>query len=168
MRLILLIVACTLVLYFNMKQETFTATKYQKYAVPDKSKLGEQRYLRYLSDINDKFQQEIPKTGPFKGSCDDTINKLAENKALRYAHDKMFNDRSKFGDNIFERDPCVTLANYVCEFTDPNMYLSETANFPPRWTVKTLAKTPLPKHTNLNCFNSTLNCCRRSQNNKLF
>jgi hypothetical protein len=135
---------------------------------PMKDTLGEQRYLSYLSDVNDAFQQAIPKTGPFKGTCNDTINKIAENKALKSAYDKMMSDKTKFNGELFEKDHCVTLANWVCEFTDPNMYLSESLYFPPRWIVPTLAKMKLPKTTSLSCFNTNLNCCRRAQKNKTY
>lgn len=154
--------------YNNITEQFESTTSLQDLDITSTKALGEQRYLSYLSDVNDAFQEAIPRTGPFKGTCDDTINKIAENKALKSAYDKMMSDKTKFNGELFEKDHCVTLANWVCEFTDPNMYLSESLYFPPRWIVPTLAKMKLPKSTSLSCFNTNLNCCRRAQKNKTY
>ena len=119
--------------------------------------LKEQRYLTFLGNLDKNFKSKSPKTGPFRGSCDDKINTLLQLTAL----DEEYSNLHK-KTNTFNSDPCVAVSNYLCEFTHPNMYLSETS-MPPKWLMSSLKNIPPPTHTNLNCFATNYNCCKHSQ-----
>lgn len=124
----------------------------------EKAELGEQRYLTFLTDVNNSWKSKVPKTGPFRGSCDDKVNERIQNEALKEAYTKL--DSLSLSQQ-FSRDPCIAYANYLCEFTDPNMYIVNSL-FPPRWLVKTYSSQALPKQTYLSCFNQNYDCCKSS------
>jgi hypothetical protein len=116
--------------------------------------LKEQRYLTFLSNLNENFKSKAPKTGPFRGSCDDKINNAIQLKALHEEYSRLPKTNS-------HQDSCLAAANHLCEFTHPYMYLSET-QMPPKWLMKSLKNLPLPTHVNLSCFASNYNCCKQS------
>jgi hypothetical protein len=129
-----------------------------------------QRYLQFLSNINDKFKEAMPKTGPFRGSCDDNLNEQTQKRVLSQVFEKMNTENKDFPRYRTEhskKDPkrgydCVGMASHVCEMTNPYFYLSESNYFPPPWTVKTYKSIDYPTHTNLSCFNKNFDCCKSS------
>lgn len=136
--------------------QPFDQEKYKELLLPTKTIKG-QRYLSFLDDLNTDFKGRLPKTGPFRGTCDDKLNKAIEKLSLKAVFDKNIDERGLRAD--FKRDPCVAISNYLCEFTDPNMYLTES-QMPPRWLMKSLKDAPLPMHVDIACYNKTYNCCR--------
>jgi hypothetical protein len=121
------------------------------------NELKENRYLSFLSKAHDAFKLKAPRKGPFRGTCDDKVNVAMQREALKTA----FKDTSRDLDEKFPKDPCVAISNHLCEFTDPNLYLSES-RFPPRWLMKTMKGQTLPMQTNIPCYNRTYDCCKQS------
>lgn len=126
----------------------------------DNSPQKPQIYLDFLSDLNQNMKSKAPITGAFRGSCDDKVNQQFQNQALYESYSKLNKDNLS---EKFKRDPCIAYANYLCEFTDPALYLSENQYFPPRWLTKTYKDQRMPYYTNISCFNSNYNCCKQSK-----
>ncbi len=131
---------------------------YKELLIPTTTK--QQRYLSFLSELNDNFKNKIPQTGPFRGTCNDKLNQVLQNESLKEVFNKQV--KSNNLENEFKRDPCIAVSNHLCQFTDPKMYLSES-QIPPRWLMKSLRDKPLPHHVDLSCFNRTYNCCKQSK-----
>lgn len=134
----------------------------------DKNK---QKYLQFLGDTNDKFKEYMPKTGTFRGSCDDKINEKIQKRILSEVFEKGGADKSTtlYKTEHSRVDPnksydCVGISNNLCESVNPFFYLSDSTHFPPPWTVSTYKDIDYPKNTNLNCFSKTFDCCRSSLN----
>jgi hypothetical protein len=151
--------------FFLVKKEDYAntalITKYDDLTVSQDG-LKEQRYLHFLSDVNDSVKEQMPKTGVFRGSCDDKVNIDIQKKVLNRAYMKVIKDNGLIKD--FQKDVCVSAANYLCEMTDPTLYLSQS-RMPPRWMMKSYRDVHLPKNTDLACFVSNYNCCKKSMTN---
>lgn len=128
---------------------------YKKQSVEKLENLKEQRYLSFLGNVNENFKSKSPKTGPFRGSCDDKINTMIQLKALNEEYSRILSKSAA------HQDPCVAVSQYLCEFTHPNMYLSET-QMAPKWLVKSLKNKPPPTHINLSCFATNYDCCKNA------
>jgi len=132
---------------------------------------NKQKYLQFLGNINDKFKEYMPKTGTFRGSCDDKVNQSIQKRVLAEVFEKQDSDKGK-GSYKREKskiDPsksydCVGISSNLCESPNPYFYLSESTHFPPPWTIATYKNVDYPKVTNLKCFNKNLDCCRSSLN----
>lgn len=130
---------------------------------------NKQKYLQFLGNINDKFKEYMPKTGTFRGSCDDKVNEAIQKRVLDEVFEKQDADKNK---GLYKReksktDPsksydCVGISTNLCEAPNPYSYLSESSHFPPPWTIATYKNIDYPKVTNLKCFNKNLDCCRSS------
>jgi hypothetical protein len=124
----------------------------ENYIIEDPSQLKPQRYINFLSTLNDMY---ISKTQhpmfPLRGAG---VSKNTENEVIKAAYSTI-PPQSSF------KDECVEKANYLCEMTDPQMYLPET-RYPPRWELKSLKDIPLPKRTDLACYNSNYSCCKNA------
>lgn len=119
-----------------------------------------QAYLDYLQELSDEYKARMPMDSKvFRGTCNDNLNKKMQSDALK----TVFTKRLEDGNATFKKDPCIGIASQLCEFTHPNLYLSES-HMPPRWLIKSYQGTPLPKHVNLNCFQSNYNCCKQGTN----
>lgn len=134
---------------------------YTIYKLDKRIALKPQRYLTFLSNVNDSLKSQMPKTAAFRGSCDDKVNERVQNESLKDAYTKLDTDGVLKAQ--FSRDPCIAYAHHLCQFTDPSLYLTETKTMAPRWLVNTYKNQELPTHVSLNCFNSNYNCCKRSQ-----
>jgi hypothetical protein len=165
-----------------------TVPKYLEVSGLDPNK---QKYLQFLANINDKFKEYMPKTGSFRGSCDDKVNEriqklvLEENFAKRETEYKKQTDKKQTDKKqtdkkqtdrpyVYKREQsrtkpaisynCVGISNDLCETTDPYFYLLDSSYFPPPWTVASYKNIDYPKNTNLSCFNKTFDCCKSSLN----
>jgi hypothetical protein len=162
MAIFLVVIIVILVLFWAPILDNFRVievdplSQYKQLLIPTTTK--KQRYLSFLDNLNVRFKSNLPKTGPYRGTCDDKLNQTLQNKSLN----DVFNSEIKNNDleESFRKDPCVAVSNYLCEFTDPNMYLSES-QMPPRWIMKSLKDQPLPSHVDIHCFNRIYNCCRQ-------
>lgn len=138
---------------------------------------NKQKYLQFLGNINDKFKSAMPKTGAFRGSCDDKINEQIQKGILEDVFNKqdiefgkkqtdkpIVYKKEKSKKNPIKSYDCVGVSNDLCETTNPYFYLSDSSHFPPPWTVSTYKNMDYPKNTNLNCFNKTFDCCKSSLN----
>uniref|UniRef100_A0A6C0H770 Uncharacterized protein n=1 Tax=viral metagenome TaxID=1070528 RepID=A0A6C0H770_9ZZZZ len=163
---------CLVWLLFRLQsRDTFTQEQtngennyednYKNYKLDNFTSVKPQRYLTFLSDVNDSLKSQMPRTGAYRGSCDDKLNERIQNEALTDAYTKL--DGGGILKAQFARDPCFIYANHLCELTDPSLYLVESKIMAPRWLVNTYKNQALPTHVSLNCFNSNYDCCKRSQ-----
>jgi hypothetical protein len=150
MAIAVLIVIVILILIFSTK------------SIEKLENLKDQRYLSFLSNVNENFKSKAPKTGAFRGSCDDRINTQIQLKALHEEYSRIQGtEHSRIHGGNNGGDPCVSVANYLCEFTHPNMYLSET-QMAPKWLMKSLKDVSPPTHINLSCFATNYDCCKNA------
>jgi hypothetical protein len=144
--MILIILFLVIVLFLTKKKEDFTLNhvggqgKYEKNKIEPLKR--QQKFLTYLSSLNDIYKSKIKKLSK-KEICNDKINEKIQIDAVR----QVFNTPK----NKME---CIIKASEVCEFTDPNLYLSETT-FPLGW----IKDVELPKNVDLSCFNQNYDCC---------
>lgn len=143
------------ILFGNPSIDNFDPlSHYKELLIPATTK--KQRYLSFLDDLNVNYKNKLPQTGPYRGTCDDKLNQVLQNKSLQEVFDNQINDNNL--QDEFKRDPCIAVSSYLCQFTDPMMYLSES-RMPPRWAMRSLKDEPLPYHVDISCFNKTYNCC---------
>ncbi len=139
-------------------------------------------FLGNLRDSYDKYLKEETKNSntPIRQKimCDDRIRKRIMSQALNDAFDTVkplsVEDSQLFDKNIpdISKVPftltqktdrqCPNRSSTLCERTDPMLYMSQNTRFPPRWIFKPYKDIPLPKHTDLNCWNNMLNCCKKN------
>lgn len=175
--LILLFILFYVSNFISNTKETFINSKYQNQRLPykDKVKLKEDVYMNFLGKLNDSFNIYLKEintnsTIPQTVLCNDVIRKKVQTKALTDAF-KTLNEKdtpelSKDSQITFvvnDNRTCANKSSYLCEFTNPILYLNDNVNFPPRW-IGPYKNTPLPKHTNLNCWNDIFNCCKTNFN----
>lgn len=92
-------------------------------------------------------------------------NNTIINQDIKFQDDSDFNIDIDTGiDDYSNAEKCVYKANFLSEFTNPQLYLtSNNIYFPPRWLEKSPYKNvPLPKTTNLKLWNDMYNCCRNN------
>lgn len=177
--LIWVIIIIIIILLRNKYNEGFNndieLLKYDKYKI-DKLDLKKQRFLMYLDNINNEYKERMPKTDSvFQGTCDDKLNEKIQKETLKSVYSKMKpeEDYKKYKLESSSKDvnggvtqgnslDCVGISSYLCEYTNPYLYLSESKYFPPQWLVKTYKDIPLPKNVDLNCYNKTNDCCKWS------
>ena len=132
-----------------------------------------QKYLQFLSTLNDKFKESMPKTGAYRGTCDDNLNEMIKNQVISdsfHELDKQESpDRRPYKREVSRTDKnntldCVGMSNELCETTNPYFYLIDSKSFPPPWTLTSYKDVDYPKHTNLTCFNKNFSCCKGSLN----
>ena len=143
-------------------------------------------YMDFLGNLNDSFKQHLNKANEKTGYaikqkilCDDRVKIEIQNKALNDAFSKVEKtDISKESDMFVKNNDittenkiefvesanreCAYKANHLCELTNPMLYLSERPYFPPRWIFKPYKNVPLPKHTDLKCWDNMSNCCKNN------
>ena len=143
-------------------------------------------YMNFLGDLNDSFTEYVNKTNEKTGYsikqkllCDDRVKIELQNKALNDAFSRVEQtDISKESD-VFVKDvdvtdvdvkidfvestnrDCAYKANHLCKLTNPMLYLSERSYFPSRW-IGPYKNVPLPKHTDLKCWDNMSNCCKNN------
>lgn len=159
---------------YNLKytgKKTLDDKRIPEYMVVSGLDPNKQKYLQFLGNINDKFKEYMPKTGTFRGSCDDKVNEAVQKRVLAEVFEKQNDDKSKgfYKREQSKTDPsksydCVGISTNLCEAPNPYFYLSESTHFPPPWTIATYKNIEYPKVTNLKCFNKNLDCCRSSLN----
>jgi hypothetical protein len=132
-----------------------------------------QKYLQFLSRLNDKFKESMPKTGVFRGTCDDTINEKIKQQVISDSFQELDKeispDRRPYKREVSKKDKtktldCVGMSNELCETTNPYFYLIDSPYFPPPWILPTYKDIDYPKNTNLTCFNKNFSCCKSSLN----
>lgn len=134
------------------------------------SNLKHQKYLSFLGNLKDRFDQLAPKTGPFRGSCDHKVNQDIQKKVLNDVFIDLENKqlslpkyKKEFSkNNKGQGIDCVGISSDICETTNPYFYLSESINFPPPWTVNSFKNIEYPKNVNLTCFNKNHDCCKEA------
>lgn len=159
---------------YNLKytgKKTLDDTRVPEYIAVSGLDPNKQKYLQFLGNINDKFKEYMPKTGTFRGSCDDKVNEAVQKRILAEVFEKQDTDKSK---GLYKREhsktnpsksyDCVGISTNICETPNPYFYLSESTHFPPPWIIATYKNVEYPKVTNLKCFNKNLDCCRSSLN----
>jgi hypothetical protein len=182
--IVIIIVSLVFILFyfFNLNsKETFVNSNYKNQRLPYKVK--EDVYMKFLGDLNDAFNIYVKEANkdskspiPQRVLCNDIIRKQVQTKALINAFKKVpekdINKDSQLFDNSIPKDSkirfivndnrtCGNKASHLCELTNPMLYLSQNTYFPPRW-IGPYKDTPLPKHTDLKCWNNMLNCCKNN------
>lgn len=150
---LLILLAIIASLFVMLPSNEQFLTKYDKFQLSPSEKLNDQRYLSFLSDVQSQLGNLY-----VQGDSGKCSNKQTSNAALRNAFEILEKNTSQ--STNFSRDPCVAYSNYLCEFTDPDMYLTEGKNAPPRWIHPLYKDSKLPYYTFLNCYNATYNCCK--------
>lgn len=147
-----------------------------------KHPLKDDYYMNFLGDLNDSYNKYLKEANKDSNSpikqkalCDDRIRIKVQKDALNEAFqkvpeknidkdsqlfDKEIPDSSKIDFPIIENRVCGNKASHLCELTNPMLYMSQNPYFPPRWIFKPYKDAPLPKHTDLKCWNNMLNCCK--------
>lgn len=138
---------------FISNSETFVGIedKYNKYKID--TPLKEQRYLTFLDSVYTNYKLKANK----ESICNPQLNDILENEVLKSSYEK-------YKDNVpqVHKDKCTSIANYLCETTDPIMYTNENPYSAPRWLMKSYKNIGIPKMTNLNCFETNYRCCRKA------
>lgn len=166
-------------------KESFQNYNYDKHDKYDKQiikyPVKEDVYMKFLGDLNesyDKYLKEVNKdsNSPIKQKalCDDRIRIKVQTQALKDAYsrvpekdidkdselfDKNIPPQLKLDFDIKNNRTCSNKASHLCDLTNPMLYMSQNTYFPPRWIFKPYKDVPLPKHTDLKCWNNMLNCC---------
>ena len=122
---------------------------YNRYTIDDPTKLHPQRYLDFLSTMNDIYVSKVPSSNTFRGSG---LTNGLENEILKDVYNNVIIDSKP------HKDTCLST---LCEMTDPLMYLPQRS-YPPKWLIKSLRDIPPPKYTNMSCFASNYACCKSS------
>jgi hypothetical protein len=147
-----------------------------------KHQLKDDYYMNFMGDLNtsyNKYLKEANKesNSPIKQKalCDDRVRIKVQKDALNEAFNKvpekdLDKDSKLFDKNVPESSKidfyvgknrvCGNKASHLCELTNPMLYMSQNPHFPPRWIFKPYRDVPLPKHTDLKCWNNMLNCCK--------
>ena len=138
-------------------------------------------YMNFMGDLNDSFNKYLKEVNhnsksPIKqrALCDDRIRIKVQTNALKDAFqkvpqkeidkeselfDKNIPKISKIDFKVDENRTCSNKSSHLCERTNPMLYMSQNPYFPPRWIFKPYKNIPLPKHTDLKCWNNMNNCC---------
>lgn len=166
--LILFIIGIFVFVFLYQRKESFISNyndKYEKYKydLPNKKQI----YLNFLGNLYDNYKLKKSKI-PNEDICNPAIQELLENETLKETYSKYsYSPNNNFSnENIVipnvHQDKCISIANYLCDTTDPSIYMSENPYFPARWLMNTYKNTPVPKMTNLNCFKTNYMCCKKS------
>lgn len=126
--------------FFYKKQESFRIDPYKQYQIDNK--LSDQTYLNFLQKVYDQFKIVTKK------NCSPKLTDEMKNEILNPVY------------NAKNKNDCVNISQQLCEFTDPNFYISSDKSYlPPPWLIKSFKNIEYPKQTNLHCFNENMNCC---------
>lgn len=152
--LLIFIVGLCIFRYPKLEEHFQSLTPHDKYnAFTLDSPSQPKPILDFMEDVDTTYKNLAPSSGPFRGSCDDKVNQLFQNKAVRAA----FSHVSK---KPLEKHDCPRLAASVCTFTDPALFLGDHQGVP---FDHACYKTHLPPSTvNLTCYNSLVTCCARA------
>ena len=160
--------------------ETYTNINYETQKLPYKVK--DDVYMSFLDELNNSFKKHLEdfnknNISPIRQKvlCDDHIRKEVESKALIDAFKKVpekniqkdsvlfnINIPSNIDFTINDKRECANKASYLCDITEPMLYISQNTNFPPRWIFKPYSDVDLPKHMDLKCWSNMLNCCKNN------
>lgn len=140
--------------------------EYKKIILPNETikNFKKDNYMNFIRNVNNKLEEKLQ-------TCD---NNNLKSDALKFAFEKtpLENSYSKIEKTVWDpiptgipnNDMCVNKSVNICEFTDPNLYVtSNQIYFPPRW-IGPYKNDTLPKHTDLNCYNRMYNCCHSKNN----
>jgi hypothetical protein len=171
----LFVLVCLLYFIPNAKREMFNnyyiyKLDLEKTYVPENLKvsiLKPQKQLDFLKSVKIRFDELSPKTGAFRGSCNDKINAQLQKKVLNDVFTNLKQEKVYYKTEFSKNNKqvgvdCVAVASDICEFTNPYFYLSQSLYFPPPWTVNSFKNIEYPKNINLSCFNKNYDCCKSS------
>lgn len=136
---------------FEAMPSTTTYTRFSLGRPPKKHK-----YLEFLYDVTEDFKNKSPKTGAFRGSCDEKVNTKVQNTVMHAAYSKLHNNSNT--EAATSRQRCQNAAVELCNYTHPYMHVNQTG-FAPRWLLKSLDNEPLPQQLDLACYASHYGCC---------
>ena len=174
--LILLIICIIFTLYYNKEEfnndtleldgKDIELFKYDNYKI-DKLDLKKQRFLMYLDKINNEYKKNIKMESDVRGTFDNKVAEKIQKRSLKSVYelkqqDEEYKKYNKYKEASNGGVDCVGISSYLCEYTNPYLYLSESKYFPPQWVVKQYKDIDLPKTIDLNCYNKTNDCCRWS------
>lgn len=154
---IILLLIIIVILLFANNYENFNQDFYKSYKI-DKQ-LKRQEYLTFLDDTYNEFKTKTKNIDKLTDSVQKDIlfpvyKKWDETTPKKLSYINKQNDKSI---------DCVGLSNYLCQFTDPNFYISSDKVYaPPPWLINSYKDIDYSKQTNLKCFNENLSCCKKS------
>lgn len=167
---IAIVVVIVIVLFFFYKSKENFINNYDKYnnkydKYKDNISNKKQIYLNFLGNLYDNYKIKKSKL-PTEEICNPAIQELLENETLKDTYSKYSTNNDSNQETIVvpnvHQDKCISIANYLCDTTDPSIYMSENPYFAPRWLVNTYKNMPAPNMTNLNCFKTNYMCCKKS------
>lgn len=141
--------------------------KYDQFKFPHE--INGQKYLTFLNDINESFKQKIKNTTELNAErCSGQgsnieLDENTQREILQPVYKKWAQKFPKYFNKTSDALDCVSISDNLCQFTDPNFYLSSDRVYaPPPWTIKSYKDIEYSKQTNLKCFNENLSCCKKS------
>ena len=155
--------------WFPKKELFINYNSFERYLIKDDVKNG---LLRdFLGDLNNELLKYY-ESNASNGICDNNVENISLHNAfnkISHQSDTEINTKNilntKDPQIMFEsntNDYCINKASNLCETANPYFYLSESQNFPAKW-IGPYKDTPLPKSTNLTCFNKMYDCCKSTE-----
>lgn len=149
-----------LIIIFTKSYESFNQDPYKIYISDEK--LQDQEYLTFLENVYSEFKNKTKSIDKLTDQTENDIlspvyKKWDENTPNKTIYKKEINKKGELSID------CTALSNHLCQFTDPNFYLSSDRVYaPPPWLLKSYKNLEYLKQTNLNCFNQNFACCKKS------
>lgn len=156
--LILFIFVVIFIVYiylFNV-QERFSNLNYTTKQL--KQQIENRPIMTFFGDIKQKYDEN------FKSKIINSNQNFNKQKTL--CDDKIIlKIQDQILDESFQKVPvindCMAKANYLCEFTKPEMHLSDNKYFQPKWIFPPYQNQPVPKAIDLNCWDQMYSCCKK-------
>jgi len=171
--MIYIIIIIFVLVYILSSQYIESFANYESKRLPYSTK--EDVYMNFLDNLKDSFKNYITEENyrtnfsiPQRVLCDDDLRKKIQKNALLDAFKTVPQKEIDKDSSLFDKnkgllyatsDNCGDKATYLCELTNPMLYMSQNPYFPPRW-IGPYKKVQLPKHTDLKCWNNMRNCCK--------
>lgn len=160
MKHIILFIVIILIILFTKSYESFNQDQYKSYVFDEK--LKSQEYLSFLENVYSEFKKKTKTIDKLTDDIENDIlspiyKKWDENTPNKTIYKKELNKKGELSID------CTALSNHLCQYTDPNFYISSDRVYaPPPWLIKSYKDLEYPKQTNLKCFNENFACCKKS------
>lgn len=156
----IILILIIIIFLITKKFEYFNQDPYKNYI--SEEKLQDQTYLTFLENVYTEFKDKTKSIDKLTDQTENDIlspiyKKWDTNTPNKLIYKKEINKKGELSLD------CTALSNHLCQFTDPNFYLSSDRVYaPPPWLLKSYKDLEYLKQTNLNCFNQNFACCKKS------